>query len=484
MFSLEKIFNTKKNPLSLSPQEAAELLKTTPEALASFEKAYGNAVPDASDEDAGFFDTFDKKRYEKAFIEDNKNLDDESERIARQIAAELAAKTPVLILKDGKVTAKTPDKNRLIGTKPVKPDDLKKLPVQARPQLTATCAACDLGGIPTGDALLFDYANYLKASDQKERMQWYHMFRQGLDILDLDALSYAMCGTNPNSMGKWLPPLYEAVYGQKNRFFSVPDTVIAKVPLTLMQMTRLDYGSLTPATKRVANLWAKEVFCTEDMGDYFVKTGTYSSKFDFRNAHVHGAETADIGEYLLFIQHTAAEMASPLNSPCIYGVSTTDEFAVRQFIKDGLGLPTIYQGLPLRTEYRVFADFDTDEVLSVANYWDPAVMEKRFSQGSDADSPHMKHDYVTYLARKDALLAEFDANKGKVAEETGRLLPDVKLSGQWSIDIMQEGKDFYLIDMALAESSAYYDTVPEAKRRRTPENWLPEIPDTVLIGGA
>ena len=46
------------------------------------------------------------------------------------------------------------------------------------------------------------------------------------------------------------------------------------------------------------------------------------------------------------------------------------------------------------------------------------------------------------------------------------------MKGQWSIDIMQVGNEFYLIDMALAENSFYYDRVPKELRNPTPENWL------------
>ena len=40
--------------------------------------------------------------------------------------------------------------------------------------------------------------------------------------------------------------------------------------------------------------------------EYFIKTGTYSSKFDFRNARVSGPkEVRELGEYLLFIHFHA-----------------------------------------------------------------------------------------------------------------------------------------------------------------------------------
>ena len=55
-------------------------------------------------------------------------------------------------------------------------------------------------------------------------------------------------------------------------------------------------------------------------------------------------------------------------------------------------------------------------------------------------------------------------------------IKDINMTGQWSIDIMQNGNDFYIIDMALAENSAYYnDCVSIEKRKPQIENWIPEL---------
>ena len=49
----------------------------------------------------------------------------------------------------------------------------------------------------------------------------------------------------------------------------------------------------------------------------------------------------------------------------------------------------------------------------------------------------------------------------------------VELVGQWSIDVMRNGDDYYIIDMALAENSALNDCVPREKLRAYPQQWLP-----------
>lgn len=52
------------------------------------------------------------------------------------------------------------------------------------------------------------------------------------------------------------------------------------------------------------------------------------------------------------------------------------------------------------------------------------------------------------------------------------------MQGQWSIDIMQNGNDFYFIDMAVAENSAFFrEAVPLESRKPMKENWIPDLSD-------
>lgn len=156
-------------------------------------------------------------------------------------------------------------------------------------------------------------------------------------------------------------------------------------------------------------------------------------------------------------------------------IGTADRL-VREYVPDRLGLPTIYMGLPLRCEYRCFIDCDTDELLGIHPYWDPEVMNKRFRDAPDASNPHMRHDAVTYAMRDPSLTRKYGESKDLVAAHVRELLPGLGLAGQWSLDIMRDGDDCWLIDMAPAERSTFYErTVPKGKRRPMVENWMPEL---------
>lgn len=457
-------------PQGLDRDQIAELLRTTPAAVEAFEDAYRTHALDAPVDETNLFGMNSRQ----AAAMTHGDVDEAAGDCIRRITDEMVAQTSVwhYAPEDGVRVASFP---ALPDGHDVTREEVMALPREMRPQLTGSLVTKDIDE-DSAPAILWFYAKSKEAEangNTEQARQLYHHFRQGLDILDLDPLTYAVIGTNPNSMGHWLPALVEAARDVEG--LRIPETTIARVPLPILQLTRCEYMTLTPTTKRIVDEWAKEVFGLKASGDYFIKTGTYSSKFDFRNVRVNDSkEINELGEYLLFIHFQALQMASPLCRPCIYGVSTTNEWVVRRFIPDTENRPTIYKGLPLRTEYRVFVDCDTDEVLGIHPYWDPEVMKSKFDSASDPDS---LHDAITYRAAEPELMRTYEANKDRVAALAAALLPNLDLAGQWSIDIMQDGDDLWLIDMALAENSAFYrETVPAALMRPSEEHWMPELP--------
>lgn len=476
---LMKIFNIPKssNPV-LDKDAVAGLLCVSPEALAAFEEAY--KVHALSQESNDFFAVnsrqaaAEKHAIEAPIHSTPEAALDASKDLEMRIVDELLSQTATYAY-DGKNVMCRNQVTLPGGCGPVENSDINALPEELRPQLSGNLMKVDICE-PSYPHLLWFYERSKTAKTPRGRQEAYHRFRQGLDILDLDPVTYEIIGTNPNSMGFWFPKLVDAC--RDLDFFKVPATTIAKVPLSLLQLTRQEYRELTQVTLNIVDRWASRAFGLDPNKEYFIKTGTYSSKFDFRNAHVHGAdEVRELGEYLLFIHYQALQMASPLCTPCIYGVSTTNEWVVREFIPDKENNPCIYKGLPLHTEYRVFVDCDTDAVIGIAPYWEPETMKQRFGHESDADSPHQIHDYIIYKAHEETLMRRYNENKDAVAANIESLLPYLDLQGQWSIDIMQNGDGFWIIDMALAENSAFYNYVPEHLRSPSPENWIPQLPD-------
>lgn len=489
MFDIKKLFSSKaerdehndmKNNRPVLDMDAiAGILKTNPCALGDFEKAYEKQAieePDYTD----LFETSSKQaseivrvRQSGASAEDAEALD----ALKNRIVDELLADTRVYVFdgKEGRIedTKALPD-----GTPFVTNQDISAFPAAVRPQLAGELMCKDLSGTTFPHLLYFYQQTMDNTIPEKNRQYAYNMFRQGLDILDLDAVTYEMLGQNKNSMGYWLPSLVSACQSAPGSGLRIPATTVAKVPITLLQLSRKEYGELTKTTLDIVDSWAYHAFHLDESKDYFIKTGTYSSKFDFRNAHVTGAkEVRELGEYLLFIQNQAVLMAGPLTQPSIYGMSTTNEWVVREFIPDKEKNPCIYKGLPLHTEYRVFVDCDKDIILGQTPYWEPNVMKTRFAQGSDANSPHKKHDYVIYKAHEETLMKRYHENLSRVLQGIQAILPHLNLPGQWAVDVMLNGDDLWIIDLSLAEQSFFYKAcVPEELRNPTDEDWIPTLP--------
>lgn len=471
MFEQISAILTDKKDKPFSYEELAAMLKTDPDALKTFDEVYKTQVLESGElhENMLQWDTATVK----AILDKKVYFPPELNSLIDRIVTELVLETRLYIYnaeRGGYYVTYSANRDFMME---VTNEELKRYPEELRPQLTGKLMKIDISE-PSYKELLRNYAGYKNAKNDSTKMFCYNMFRQGLDILDLDDFTYQMLEMNPNSMGFWFPPLVEGLYG--NAFFKVPDTKILRVPITMLQLTRLGFETLNPVTKEIVNRYCQKVFHLDEYEDYFIKTGTYSSKYEFRNAHIHNPkEINEMGEYFLFLNHLTCLMAGSLNSRCCYGANTTNEWVVSEYIKDKENNPTIYNGLPLHTEYRVFVDFDTKEILGASPYWRSDVMKNEFKEVS---SPQKRHDYVVYKMHEDILNQRYHESIQTILAELKKVIPRIELTGQWSVDVMRNGNDYYIIDMALAENSALNDCVPSNRLRAYPQQWLPVASNT------
>ena len=75
-------------------------------------------------------------------------------------------------------------------------------------------------------------------------------------------------------------------------------------------------------------------------------------------------------------------------------------------------------------------------------------------------------------------MARYKENADKVKKHIEEMLPYFLLEGQWSIDVMQNGTDFYIIDMALAANSALLQCVPKNLLKPSRIDWVPQLEKT------
>lgn len=431
----------------------ALLLKDNPERQREFENLYEQFEVDA--ENLNLFQQNAAKVIDKS--DKLVSLSESAEELVEQIVEELLSQTVIWDSTKGEVLPSPTPVRYLQDAKSLISLQDKGL------QFSGYMCKQDIPE-PSSKALLSQYQSYVKTGN----MLFYNLFRQGLDILDLDPFVYELLNHDPNTMSNWLFAIKEVV--DKTQFFKIPKTRIIKVPLALLQSTRVyDFRELRPLSLEIINRFACRVFDLDLEKDYFIKTGTFSSKFDFRNAKVtKGQEVSELGSYLWYIQSQTNQMASPLNNKVIYGVSSNNEWVVREFVDDKENNPTIYNGLPLHTEYRVFVDFDKEEIIGISPYWHPEVMKENFLDIGVSAPIQKNHDYINYINHEETLMKRYEENKSLVISEVSKLLKDCKLKGQWSIDIMQNGSDYWLIDMARASESALSECVPKEKLKQAP----------------
>ena len=220
-------------------KKIAEFLKTTPAALDEFEKSYQIASMKEAEESDNFFDINSRQAVSK-LTQRPSETSQKVEQLTQRIVNELLAKTDNKYLTDG-------------NTRAVTMEDIESVPKELQPQVAGNLIKVDID--KPSYLLAFDLLRkYKKTGD----MNAYHLFRQGLDILDLDPILYEAIGMNPNSIGYWFPALKNAVDNQD--FFKVPETKIIKVPLPILQLTRCNFMELTPTTIDIVNRWAYKAF--------------------------------------------------------------------------------------------------------------------------------------------------------------------------------------------------------------------------------
>lgn len=175
----------------------------------------------------------------------------------------------------------------------------------------------------------------------------------------------------------------------------------------------------------------------------FVKNAVFSGKFHGHNSCL----TDDTGLFNSFIR-IAQEAQSVLM--CYDG---NDELVVRERIMyDSSTTACIYNGLPFRPEFRIFYDFDQHKPIFAANYWDLDDAEENL---------YFLTDKIIFRSQGPYIQEFFEEEKDKVMAMVAEAMKGVSaLAGPWSVDIMYDRGKYYLIDMAVAEESAYWDRRP------------------------
>lgn len=178
-------------PQGLDRDQIAELLRTTPAAVEAFEDAYRTHRLDTNIDKHDLFGMNSRQ----AAAMTHGEVDEAAGDLSRRITDELVAQTSVWHY--------APDDGVRVTSFPSLPDghevtreEVMALPREMRPQLTGSLVTKDIDE-DSAPAILWFYAKSKEAEGEGDAYmarQLYHHFRQGLDILDLDAWNVYIAG--------------------------------------------------------------------------------------------------------------------------------------------------------------------------------------------------------------------------------------------------------------------------------------------------
>ena len=181
---------------------------------------------------------------------------------------------------------------------------------------------------------------------------------------------------------------------------------------------------------------------------YNIKNGAFSNKFEFNTSL---ANKEDLAKQLWLINYNSA----------MFDTGGYTELVVREYIPfNNNKVPTIYNGMPLREEIRVFYNIDTKKIEYIVDYWDYEYCEPNIRNKTDNIVFNWFHN--KYGNRADKHKNILKIVEAQIRKDIDTLKFDNCISGIWSIDFMyvndiEDYTGIWLIDMARAHRSAYYD---------------------------
>ena len=251
---------------------------------------------------------------------------------------------------------------------------------------------------------------------------------------------YEQSSNNVNELPYW----YEKI---KNvRAFRIPETQIIEIPKEIYIQNECYCSANEEGIKALQEYIKSKLDKKWEGKKLFIKSGLFSNKFVFMFCRVEANEHDKIAEKFVNIQNGALCLGCPVSKYLV----------VREFIETKQERESIYFGMKLNTEFRVFYDFDKKEFIDIVNYWD------RYYVGEQL----MGEDKILYDKSIGQEEKEYYDLNWRVVEYCEANLKHIEgLTGKWSVDFMWDGENFWLIDMALAENSAYWDEICKKRNK-------------------
>ena len=277
-------------------------------------------------------------------------------------------------------------------------------------------------------------------------------------------LNYFSRDSELNNFSYWFPKI-------EHCGIRVPKSVVIPVPEDMWKGETFFMENIPEDEARIERFVRENVLPALDRNGFsspmlFIKNGAFSNKFDAGKCCFCLKDAYDLVRSISLIQYYSLCNETGGES----------EIVVRERISSITEIvPEIYSGLPLRPEFRVFYDFDRKEPIFTVDYWEYDYVYPHIFEATDK---------IVFERMKKHLAKSFRLKKDWVTDIVSDAMKNVTgLEGPWSIDCMLDcypvevqqdiiedlhpdyfgggmETELYLIDMAVAERSAYWDKRP------------------------
>ncbi len=261
--------------------------------------------------------------------------------------------------------------------------------------------------------------------------------------------------TNPNNFSYWFPHIEKIA---DNEGISVPKSIIIPVP---EELYKAFFQEQEGDSEKIDNWVLDHVVPVIEQTPWlnghkiFIKNGCYSHKFNFTNGCLvtDQADEEQLIKNICNIQYEAI----------CYDKCGYLELILREYIEpEKADTPTIYHGMPLRPEIRIFYNFDIHQLLYAINYWDwdychDAICCSFLGEDKLPDADIYEAAYPTLDAETKRLFEKHRPQIEKALATVTTLQMPGEAPNIWSVDFLMEENRVWLIDMAQGWRSAYWD---------------------------
>lgn len=257
---------------------------------------------------------------------------------------------------------------------------------------------------------------------------------------ELSKASYESDRVYPENFSNWYPNILD--FGEFAHAKIISNQIFTYDELKILQETdrfeQVNWEKITKVLQPTLDKLDRHTV-------YSIKNGCFSNKFDF-------------GTSMATKDNLAQQFWKVSYMSSMFETGGNTELVVREYIPEDLDhCMTIYNGMPLRTELRVFYNMDTDEIEYTVDYWDYNYCRDNLKTLNDKLIFDIFHNKTNINVTDHKHMLNFVEREVRNNINTLKFNKDF-FKGIWSIDFMYDVNTtkIYLIDMARGFRSAYW----------------------------